>query len=287
MAQLGVITDGISREFEHALEIMRGHGLRHAELQYLWDREVGDLSDSQIGRVQDLVRQYGIRVCCVSRHNFAGIGVGSTNVGDEAHSLHMGKLRRCIAEAIALDCGLVRIMSFRKEMILFGSGGAEAWNVATGAWDKLKVLLAPAVDLAEREGVTLVVETGNNAMVTSGWLGRRLVEEMGSDRLRVLWDPGNSLYCAEAAYPNGYEALRGCLGHIHIKDLRVDIPQATVEQCRFGTGQMARYLEDIAGALERDRFSGVVSFESVYRPADGSFEDGFRASFPEFERIFG
>ena len=287
MPQLGVITDGISREFEHALVVMREHGLRHAELQYVWDKEVGDLSDSQLGHVQDLVRQYGIRVCCVSRHNFAGMGVGSTDVGGEAHSLHMDKLGRCIVEAKALECGLVRIMSFRKEMILFGSGGAEAWNVATGAWDKLRVLLAPAVDLAEREGVTLVVETGNNAMVTSGWLGRRLVEEMGSDRLRVLWDPGNSLYCAEAAYPNGYEALRGCLGHVHIKDLRVDIPKATVEQCRFGTGQMARYLEDIAEALERDRFSGAVSFESVYRPAGGSFEDGFRASFPEFQRIFG
>jgi sugar phosphate isomerase/epimerase len=287
LANLGVITDGISREFEHALNVMREHDLRHAELQYVWDSEVGDLDDSQIGRVRDLVRHYGVRVSCVSRHNFAGMGVGSTAVGDKAHSLHMEALRRCIAEAKALDCGLVRIMSFRKEMILFGSGGAEDWNVATGAWDKLKLLLEPAVQLAEREGVTLAVETGNNAMVTSAWLGRKLVEEIGSDCLRVLWDPGNSLYCAEAAFPDGYEALRGCLAHVHIKDLRVDIPKATVEQCRFGTGQMAPYLEDIAAALERDRFSGVVSFESVHRPAGGSFADGFRAAFPAFRRIFG
>ncbi len=287
MARLGVITDGISREFEHALDVMREHGLRYAELQYVWDKEVGDLDDSQIGRVGDLVRQYGVQVCCISRHNFAGMGVGSTEVGGEAHSRHMDALRRCIAEAKALECGLVRIMSFRKEMILFGSGGAEAWNVATGAWEKVKALLGPAVELAEHGGVTLVVETGNNAMVTSGWLGRKLVEEMGSDRLRVLWDPGNSLYCAEPAFPDGYEALRGCLAHIHIKDLRVDIPKASVEQCRFGTAHMAPYFEDIARALDRDRFSGVVSLESVYHPVDGSFEDGFRASFPAFQRIFG
>ena len=44
-------------------------------------------------------------------------------------------------------------MSFRKEMILFGSGGAEQWNVATGAWDKLKLLLGPAVRLAEDAGL--------------------------------------------------------------------------------------------------------------------------------------
>ena len=287
MARLAVITDGISREFERALEVMREHGLRYAELQYVWDREVGDLDDGRLGQVQDLVRQFGMEVCCLSRHNFAGMAVGQTKIGDAAHARHMDALRRCIAEAKALDCGLVRIMSFRKEMILFGSGGAEDWNVATGAWDALKRLLVPALELAESEGVTLVVETGNNAMITSGHLARRLVEEMGSARLQVLWDPGNSLYCAEPAYPDGYDAVRGCLAHVHVKDLHVDIPKATVRQVRFGEGQMSAYFDAISAGLARDGYTGVVSFESVYRPSGGTFEDGFRASFPAFRETFG
>ena len=282
-----MITDGISRDFERALEVMQEHGLRHAELQYLWDREVGNLSDAQIGRVQELVRSRDVEVVCVSRHIFAGLPVGQTEVGDSAHELHMGALRRCIDTAKALDCGLVRIMSFRKEMILFGSGGAERWNVATGAWDKLKLLLQPAVQLAEDAGVTLVVETGNNAMVTSGHLARKLVEELGSRHLRVLWDPGNSLYCAEPAYPDGYAALRGCLGHVHVKDLLVDIPKATVQQVRFGEGHMAPFFAEIAAALEEDGYAGTVSLESVYRPSGGSFEDGFRASCAAFRETFG
>ena len=52
MAKLGVITDGISREFEHALSVMNEFGLSQAELQYLWDKEVGDLSDAQMARAQ-------------------------------------------------------------------------------------------------------------------------------------------------------------------------------------------------------------------------------------------
>ena len=287
MARIGVITDGISREFERALDVMSEHGLRHAELQYLWDQEVGDLDDAQLGRAGDLLAAHQIEACCVSRHNFAGLSVGGTQAGGSRHSAQMDALRRCIETARSLDCSLVRIMSFRKEMILFGSGGAEEWNVATGAWDRLKLLLHPAVQLAEDHGVTLAVETGNNAMVTSGHLGRRLVDEMGSDRLRVLWDPGNSLYCAEPAYPDGYGALRGCLAHVHMKDLRVDIPRATVEQCRFGTGQMAKHFGPIAAALARDGYPGVVSLESVYRPPGGSFEDGFRASFAAFRKVFG
>ena len=46
--KLGVITDGISRDFEHALDVMNELGLRHAELQFLWDKEVGDLDDAEI-----------------------------------------------------------------------------------------------------------------------------------------------------------------------------------------------------------------------------------------------
>ena len=266
---------------------MREHGLRHAELQYLWDKEVGDLSDAEIGRVQELVRNRGMQVICLSRHIFGGLPVGQTQLGDSAHQGQMDALRSCIDTAKALDCGLVRIMSFRKEMILFGSGGAEQWNVATGAWEKLKLLLGPAVQLAEDAGVTLVVETGNNAMITSGYLGRKLVDEMGSPRLRVLWDPGNSLYCAEPAFPDGYQALRGCLGHVHIKDLLVDIPKATVRQVRYGTGQMAPYMARIAAALKDDGYAGAVSLESVYRPPGGSFEDGFRESFAAFRETFG
>ena len=39
MAKLGVITDGISTDFEHALKVMSENGLDQAELQYLWDKE--------------------------------------------------------------------------------------------------------------------------------------------------------------------------------------------------------------------------------------------------------
>ncbi len=288
MAKLGVITDGISRDFEHALQVMTDAGLEYAELQFLWDREVGGLSDDQTAQALALVGRYGVQVSCITRHVFAGLLIGETEVGDEAHSRHLEALKRCIALAKAFDTKLVRIMSFRKEMILFGHGGAEVWNASKGAWDKLKTLVQPALDLAEAEDVTLVVETGNNACITSAQLGRRLIDELGTSRLKVLWDPANSLYCTEQAYPDGYEALRGgYLGHVHMKDARVDIANATLTQCELGTGGMADQLEPLADALKSDGYDGVVSLESVYRPDGGDFEDGFRASLGAFKRIFG
>ena len=171
MAKLGVITDGISRDLEHALRVMQKNGLNQAELQFLGDKEVGDLSADELKKTKQLVDQYDMQVSCISRHNFAGLGVHEVTVGDTNYNHHMDKLKQCIGMAQQFNAPLVRIMSFRKEMVLFGEDGAEKWNVSAGAWEKLVELMGPVVELAEKENIMLVVETGNNAMITSCFLG--------------------------------------------------------------------------------------------------------------------
>jgi sugar phosphate isomerase/epimerase len=285
--KLGVITDGISRDFTHALEVAVEFGLRHAELQYIGDKEIGDLDAAEMQAVRSELTARDLSVPCISRHNFVGLGVTETGPTDPAFIRQLDAFKRSIAAAHALDCPLVRIMGFRKEMILFGSGGAEAWNVATGAWDALLDLTRPAVEIAAAAGVTLVIETGNGGMVNSAHLAARFVAEIDSPHLRVLWDPANCLYSGEVAFPDGYDALSGCLGHVHIKDTSVWPPRATIEQMQYGQGHLAPHLAGIAAALRDDGYDGVVSFESVHRPAGGSFEDGCRASIAGFLRDFG
>ena len=287
MAKLGVITDGISREFEHALSVMNETGLEYAELQYLWEKEVGDLNDAEIAKAQSLLKAHEIKVSCISRHNFAGMLVGDTEVGDGNYNRHMDGLQRCIDMALELGTNVVRIMSFRREMILFGSSGADYWVTSTGAWDKLLKLLESPVKLAEEKNINLVLETGNNAMVPSAWLGKKLIDDIGSDRLRILWDPANSLYANEPTYPDGWEALKdGYIGHFHIKDAKVNMPHAHVEFCEMGKGDMAPYLDPLVNEMKLNNYNGYISLESVYRPDGGSFEDGYRASLPKFKELF-
>jgi len=287
MAKLGVITDGISRDLEHALDVMNEFGLTHAELQFLWGKEVGDLSTAEVTKVKDLVSAHGVSVSCISRHIFAGLLIGDLEKDSPTYLAHVDALRRCIDMAKALDCSLVRVMSFRKEMILFGSHGADVWNVSKGAWDKLVSLMELPVQIAEDEGMTLAVETGNNALITTAYLGRRLIDDLGTSRLKVIWDPCNSLYSKEPAFPDGYEVLKGgYLGQVHLKDALIDIPKATVDCTALGEGHMAPHLEAIAEALKADNYDGAISLESVYRPDGGSFEDGFRASVSTLKRLF-
>ncbi|WP_298293680.1 sugar phosphate isomerase/epimerase [uncultured Litoreibacter sp.] len=286
--KLGVICDGISRDLAHALDVMDEFDLEYAELQFVGDKEVGDHSRAEIAEIDALLRDRGKPVSCLSRHVFAGMTAANTP-GDALHISQMDALKRVIEMAHVVGAPLVRIMTQRKEQILWGKNGAEKWNVAHGVWDTMAPMIAPAVELAKAEGVVLVVETGNGTLVNSNYTARKLIDELDArDVLKVLWDPGNNCWCHELAYPDGYNELRGgYLGHIHIKDVRVDTPRATLEVCRLGEGQLGDLFEPISKALKADGYAGVISLESVYHPGNGDFEEGFRLCVEKFKEIFG
>ena len=286
--KLGVICDGISRDLTRAIDVMDEFDLTYAELQFVGDKEVGDHSAAEIAEMDQLLRGRGKPVSCLSRHIFAGT-TSANRPGDALHQKHMDALKRVIDMAHILEAPLVRIMTQKKEQILWGRNGAEKWNVAHGAWDTMAPMIAPAVDLAKAEDVTLVVETGNGTMVNSNYTARKLIDELDAkETLKVLWDPGNNCWCHEQAFPDGYEAVKGgYLGHVHIKDVLVDTPRATLEVRRMGTGQLGPMFQPMADAMRADHYDGVISFESVFHPGNGDFEDGFRQCIGLFKEIFG
>ena len=286
--KLGVICDGISRDLAHAVDVMDEFGLDYAELQFVGEHEVGDHTAAEIAAIDALLRDRGKPVSCLSRHVFAGMTTAN-RPGDDLHTKHMDALKRVIEMAHVVGSPFVRIMTQKKEQILWGRGGAEKWNVAHGAWDTMPPLIAPACELARAEGVTLVVETGNGTMVNSNYTARKLIDDCDAkDVLKVLWDPANNCWCHERAFPDGYEEVRdGYLGHVHIKDVQVDTPRATLEVRRMGEGQLADQFQPMADALRADGYDGVISFESVYHPGNGDFEAGFRQCIGLFKEIFG
>ena len=287
MSKLGVICDGISRDLAHTLQVMDEFDLEYAELQFVGEKEVGDHSPAEIKEIDRLIRQHDKKVSCLSRHIFAGM-TKDNKAGDELHSHHMDALKRVIEMAHIVDSPLVRIMTPKKEQILFGSHGAEKWNVAHGAWDAILPLIAPAVELARQENIKLVVETGNGTMVNSNYTARKLIDDLDAkDVLGILWDPANNCWCHERAFPDGYnEGKDGYLGHIHIKDVKVDTPRATLQVKPMGEGQLADQFAPIAKALKDDHYEGVISFESVYHPGNGDFEAGFRQNIDKFKSLF-
>ena len=282
MFKLGTITDGISRDFEYALDTMVATGLEYVELQYLWEKQVGDLTDADIERVQGLIAARNLKVSCISHHNLSALPV-DTAVVAPAYREHITTLQRCIDVAQAVGTNLVRIFSFRKEMVLFGAEPV----ISEGAWATLMNRLEEPLQIADAAGITLVMETAISGNVTSALLARKLIDALEVPHLKVLWDPCSSLYCTEVPYPDGYEAIREHIAHVHLKDGIVNLPAATFDFCAMRQGQMDPYYNDIVGALKRDGYEGAISLESVYTPVGGTREDGFRESLPVFMELMG
>ena len=285
----GVIVDGISRDLDYALQVMKEFGLRFAELQFVWDKEVGDLSTEERVRAKGLLDRYDIQVSCLSRHIFVSL-THHDRPGDRMHTVHMDGLKRVMEMAHEVGAPIVRIFSARKQAaVLWGRNGAEDWNAATGAWDAMLALIAPAVELARAENLGLVIETGNGTMVNSCYTARLLIDQLDAkDVLKALWDPANACWCHERAWPDGYETLQGgYLGHVHIKDVQVDTPRSTLEIRPMGEGQLAEQYHSIADAMREDGYGGVVSYENVYHAGDKDYGAGFRKCAPVFSRLFG
>jgi len=111
--KLGVICDGISRDLNHAVEMINEFDLEYAEMQFVGDTEVGDHSAQEIKQIDILLRDRGKPVSCLSRHIFAGM-IGANRAEDELHTKHMDALKRVIDMAHAVGSPLVRIMTPKK-----------------------------------------------------------------------------------------------------------------------------------------------------------------------------
>ena len=288
--KLGAITNGIDYNLEKALRIMQYHGLEQVELQFIGskpDGEIGNQSEEDIYAIKELVDSFRMQVCSLTRHLFQGPNVATVAIDSEFIHTQMKYLKKLIHFATILNCPIIRTMSFAKTMIIHGYDGADEWNAGNNtSWNKLLQLMEIPVHYAEDNDVILAVETGNNAMITSGYLAKKLIDDLGTKNLKVMWDPANSLFCNDIPFPDAYQEIKDVLGHIHIKDVKVNIPHATVRCCPLGKGDMAQYLEPLADALKKDAYNGVISLESVYRPSEGDYIDGFNESIETFKKIF-
>ena len=93
--KLGVICDGISRNLAHSVDVMDEFDLEYAELQFVGEKEVGDHSKEEIKDIDNLLRDRGKPVSCLSRHIFAGM-TAQNKPGDTLHVKHMDALKRVV-----------------------------------------------------------------------------------------------------------------------------------------------------------------------------------------------
>jgi len=273
--QLAAITDEISQEFEYALDVLLEYGATGAELRGLWGTNVADLSDAQIARAKAALQERGMKSVGLATPFYkCDLELGAQNPGEAAGRMHLAQprdmaeqlqmLERCIAIAHTLETPLLRVFAFWRKDVLTPEREA-----------RIVEMFAEPVALATKEGVTLVLENEHACYIGTGAEAARIADAVNSPNLKVVWDPGNAFCAGEKPFPDGYEACKKHIVHIHVKDAKmVQTPDHGIQPqwCVIGEGEIG--YEAHFAALKQDGYSGCVSLETHYTPQTGTGENG-------------
>jgi len=272
--KLSIITDEISQDFGHALEVAsKEFGLSYVEIRGMWNKNIINLDEKEIAEAKRLLEKFGVRVTDIAsplfKTDWPGAPVSSYSpkkpqFGADYTFAQQGEvLERSIAAAKALGTDRVRCFDFwRLE-------DPKPFREAMDA--KLRDTAAQVAG----KNITLLLENEFACNTATGAEAARTLKAVQSPNVKLNWDPGNAAYRGEIAFPDGFEGIpKERIGHIHCKDV-VRKADGTFEWAAMGRG-----IIDFVGqfrALAQAGYSGTMSLETHWRGA-GSPEESSRQS---------
>ena len=264
MFKLAAFTDEISQDLELACKVLNEFDADGVEIRGVWDTPVQKLTDEQVRDIKSITRAHELAVCSIASP------FGKCELDDPAAvSEHMDILRRCADIGLELDCTLVRGFAF------WGHG------VRVKPWAEMLKAYEPVPGILEEKGVTLGLENEAACLVGTAGHTRTFLDMLDCDRVKALWDPANHVQDPDSdtqpVFPDGYEAIKNDLVHVHVKDAVVnpDGKRPNVFMGR-GTCEWTRQFE----AFTKDGYEGYVSLETHVKPE--SFPEELRPKYGHY-----
>lgn len=233
-------------DIEGALRLFRRAGLDAAEVIYQEGYRAGiDPSDaSSARRARAIAEGEGIPIVALTPYTTA---INSTR--GEAWEGGVDEFRRCIEAAHNVGARRVRVYAGAWHQ---GSGGREAH------WERLRTALAVLALDADSAGVMLCVENHFGTMTQTAADTARLVEEVGSPAVRVLYDQANLTFTHDEPWEEAFAVQGDLIGHVHVKDLVFKDPSAP-----FRASETARVKAEERAIRSRVVGEGVVPWPAI------------------------
>lgn len=272
--ELSVITDEISQDFEHCLQVAaREFGLGFVEIRTLWNKNVVRLEPNELDQARRLLDKYQLKVSDIASPLFKVDWPGAPKskyapaeaYGDAGFTFAQQDelLERAIEAGKKLGTHHVRCFDFWRL-----DDPKEYRNAID---DRLRT----AAGKAGKQGFALLLENEYACNTATGAEAARTLAAVPSPHLLLNWDPGNAAFRGELAYPDGYAGLpKHRIGHMHLKDVRRQ-PDGSYEWECMGRG-LIDYLGQFR-ALLKEGYSGTMSLETHWQGA-GSPEASSRQS---------
>ncbi|OFX14290.1 MAG: hypothetical protein A2Z18_10855 [Armatimonadetes bacterium RBG_16_58_9] len=268
--RLSVITDEISMDLAHAVDVMKEYGCAAAELRTVWDTNIADMSDEQVDKARKTLDEKQMPVCCLSTPLYkcdlpgqVGGAAGMTHqASGRAPEQQMEVLERCTKLARLFGTKYIRIFSYWKH-----------GDLTCQIEDAIAEGISDGVKYAEDSDVVLLMENEHACYLGTGRDTARMLARFNSPALRAVWDPGNAFMAGEKAFPDGYETIRNYVDHVHVKDAEL-LASGKRRFILVGEGEIG-YKEQFE-ALRSDGYNGCISLETHYAPFAGTKEQSSR-----------
>ena len=138
------------------------------------------------------------------------------------------------------------------------AGGTKEEN-----WDRAVEALKECAPFAQKHGITILVENHPSTMTRTGEASYKLVNAVGSDAVKTLYDPCNVMYDTDEDWEYTLDVQQDVIGYVHVKDYFME--GDTRRACVVGKG-----IVPWDKIMKKLKYDGYFSFEyeKKWYPAD-------------------
>jgi sugar phosphate isomerase/epimerase len=228
--KVGVISDEISQDFDHACYVIaKEWGLHFVELREVWGKNLQVISDDQIAEAQKILAKYELQVTDISSplYKVDWPGAPHSQYGSKA-DLHGADEANFKQQETVLDRSIDLAKQFKTNKVrcfdFWRIDDVKPYRAAIN--DKLQ----ESAEKAGRHNILLVLENEYACNTATGREAAATLSGVPSKNLALNWDPGNAVMRGEMdAFPNGWDAIpKDRIHHCHVKNAVKDASGKTV-----------------------------------------------------------
>ena len=223
--QISVVTDEISQDFERALDVAVEYNITTVDVRSLWNKNIALLNENELIKMKKALDKRNMHINVITSPFGRCVLPSSRLSTNKKKSLlrntkyNLGLFERIIEIADFFETPNIRIFSFfqkRKDKV-------------KEKWEEMIELLTPYVKKAEDLDKILLLENDYLLMVANIENTKRFFEDLNSEALKLILDPGNYYMEGDATTPEAYSYFyeKDLVKHIHVKDPKYMIPGIT------------------------------------------------------------
>ena len=218
---IAAITDEFSPDLDTALTAMQEIGMTAAELRVIGGKNILDLTDQEIDRVQSAIATRGFKVISIASPVLKCLLPDSPPIDSRfQHDVFASRhtfedqprlTARAFEIANKLNALIVRVFSFWRTM------------EPERCFDQVVDALGKLANEAASRGLIIGLENEHACNIATAAETARLLAALDHPNLQVVWDPANAYVAGENPFPEGYRRLQvDRIIHVHAKDCHLE-----------------------------------------------------------------